>query len=200
MILVKKLIFVEQKEKKGFGHAVYQARKYLNQEPALLMLGDFIYESDLDISCTRQTINAYNKSGGKAVVAIKEVPLQQVSTYGIISGKFCEDRNYLMKVSKMVEKPSTEYAESHLKTKRPKEGETYYATFGQYVLTDEIFMYLEKQIENFETEGGGGEVDITAALADLAKKDELVAVDVAGKSYDVGIPSLYYETFTHYGK
>ena len=90
------------------------------------MLGDFIYESDLDISCTRQTINAYNKSGGKAVVAIKEVPLQQVSTYGIISGKFCEDRNYLMKVSKMVEKPSTEYAESHLKTKRPKEGETYY--------------------------------------------------------------------------
>lgn len=196
----QKLIFVEQKEKKGFGHAVYQARKYLNQEPALLMLGDFIYESDLDISCTRQTINAYNKSGGKAVVAIKEVPLQQVSTYGIISGKFCEDRNYLMKVSKMVEKPSTEYAESHLKTKRPKEGETYYATFGQYVLTDEIFMYLEKQIENFETEGGGGEVDITAALADLAKKDELVAVDVAGKSYDVGIPSLYYETFTHYGK
>ena len=61
-------------------------------------------------------------------------------------------------------------------------------------------MYLEKQIENFETEGGGGEVDITAALADLAKKDELVAVDVTGKSYDVGIPSLYYETFTHYGK
>lgn len=196
----QKITFVVQTEKRGFGHAVYQAREYLNQEPALLLLGDFLYESDLDISCTRQTINAYNKSGGKAVVAIKEIPLEQVSTYGVVSGRFFEDRNYLMKVEKMVEKPSQEYAGKYLKVNKGKDGSGYFATFGQYVLTDDIFSYLENQIEKYDQKGTVAEIDLTAALADLATKDELVAVDVAGRSFDVGIPSLYYDTFTHYGR
>lgn len=190
---------VVQHEKRGFGHAVYQARKYLKKEPVLLMLGDFIYKSNLDISCTQQTINAYNKSGGKAVVSIKRVPFQDSKNYGIIHGHFTKERPYLMNADKMVEKPSEEEARETLSV-----GGECFATFGQYVLTDEVFQYLEKQIEKQEELIKKGlpakEIDITSALLHQAERGELIGVDVDGESFDVGISEMYYRTFKEYGK
>lgn len=191
--------FVVQHEKRGFGHAVYQAREYLNKEPAIMMLGDFIYKSNLDISCTQQTINAYNKSGGKSVVSIKRVPFEDSKNYGIIHGQFTTERPYLMNVDNMVEKPSKEQAEQELSV----DGHCF-ATFGQYVLTDDIFKFLEIEIEKQSEAITLGlpakEIDITSALLDQAKKGELIGVDVDGTSFDVGIPEMYYKTFTEYGK
>lgn len=191
--------FVVQHEKRGFGHAVYQAREHLKGEPAILMLGDFIYKSNLDLSCTQQTINAYNKSGGKSVVSIKRVPFAESKNYGIIHGRFTKDRAYLMNVDNMVEKPSEEEARNSLAVN----GECF-ATFGQYVLTNEIFKHLEIQIEEQSKTIAEGlpakEVDITSALLNQAKKGELIGVDVDGESFDVGIPEMYYKTFTTYGK
>jgi UTP-glucose-1-phosphate uridylyltransferase len=195
-----KIKYAVQRERKGFGHAVYQAKQYLKDEPALLLLGDFIYRSDISFSCTRQTINAYNKSGGKAVVSIKEVPLEEVVRYGIISGEFDDERTYMMQVSRMVEKPTTDDAKDYLGVPDKKGQMKYYATFGQYVLTPEIFDYLEKQIEAGETGGSSEEIDLTEALKSLIEKDGLTGVKVAGKSYDVGIPSAYAETLREYGK
>lgn len=189
----QKVHYVVQKDKNGFGHAVYQARKYLNKEPAIMMLGDFIYKSNLDISCTQQTINAYNKSGGKAVVSIKRIPFEDSMNYGIVHGKFTTERPYLMEVDKMIEKPSKEQAEQELSV-----GGECFATFGQYILTDEIFRYLEQEIEKQEQNPDSGEVDVTKALMNLAKKGELIGVDVDGESFDVGIPEMYYKTFVNY--
>lgn len=191
----RRVHLVVQKEKKGFGHAVYQARKYLKNEPVVMLLGDFIYKSNLDISCTQQTINAYNKSGGKAVVAIKRIPFEDSKNYGIIYGKFTDERPYLMHAEKMIEKPSKEEAEKNLNV----QGECF-ATFGQYVLTDEIFEYLEQEIEKQKVNPDSGEVDVTKALMNMAKKGELIGVDVDGESFDVGIPEMYYRTFVEYGK
>jgi len=81
------------------------------------------------------------------------------------------------------------------------EGECF-ATFGQYVLTDEIFKHLEKEIEEQSTLIKQGlparEIDITSALLHQAKKGELIGVDIDGESFDVGIPQMYYRTFTEY--
>ncbi len=193
-----KLRFVEQREKRGVGHAVYQARRFLKGEPTLLLLGDFLYQSDLEISCTTQVINAYNKSGGKNVVSIKSIPLEQVPNYGILYGRCREDREYLMDVKQMVEKPSVEYAKEYLGVSDKEGKSTYYATFGQYVLTEEIFEYLEQQIEKYDRDGNSAEIDLTSALCAMAGRNELVAVDVAGESFDTGIPSLYFDTFCRY--
>ena len=184
---------IVQKEKKGFGHAVYQAYKYLKKEPVVMMLGDFIYKSNLELSCTRQTINAYNKSGGKAVVSIKRVPFEDSKNYGIIHGKFKTERPYLMDVDRMVEKPDPKSAREELTV----DGECF-ATFGQYVLTDEIFQYLGQEIAKQEQAPESGEVDVTKALMNLAQKGELIGVDVDGESYDVGLPEMYYRTFVEY--
>jgi UTP-glucose-1-phosphate uridylyltransferase len=194
-----KIRYAVQKERKGFGHAVYQAKQFLKDEPALLLLGDFIYRSEISYSCTRQTINAYNKSGGKAVVSIKEVPLEEVVHYGVISGEFDDDRTYMMQVSDMVEKPTVDYAKDYLGVRdKKKQQAKYYATFGQYVLTPDIFDYLGKQIAESAKNGGVGEIDLTYTLKTLAEKGKLTGVKIAGKSYDVGIPSAYAETLQEY--
>jgi len=189
----QKVHFVIQKEKKGFGHAVYQARKYLKGEPAVMMLGDFIYKSNLGISCVQQTINAYNKSGGQAVVSIKKVPFKDSKNYGIIHGVFDEDRPYLMKADSMVEKPDREYAQEKLSVNG-----CCYATFGQYVLTEDVFRYLEQEIEKQNSGKDDAEVDVTKALMRLAQKGELTGVYVDGTSFDVGLPEMYRRTFSEY--
>lgn len=191
----EKIHFVIQKDKRGFGHAVYQAREFLKEEPVLLLLGDFIYKSNLDISCVQQTINAYNKSGGKAIVSIQRIEVADSASYGIIHGKFRDDRPYLMEVDQMVEKPDLTTTKESLLV----DGECF-ATFGIYVLTNEVFAHLEKQITKVEEKITAGEiwreVDLTDALGRLAAKGELIGVDIDGSSFDVGLPEMYYETFT----
>ncbi|MCR5092894.1 MAG: hypothetical protein K6B72_02870 [Lachnospiraceae bacterium] len=191
----QRVSLVVQEEKKGFGHAVYQARKYLNNEPAVLLLGDFLYKSNLELSCTQQTINAYNKSGGKAVVSVKVVPVSDSRHYGIIHGVFRSDRSYILDVDAMVEKPDEEYAKENLLV----EGKCY-ATFGSYVLTDDVFEYLEHQIKENEANREHSEIDLTKALMNAAKNGNLVGVDIDGTSYDVGLPKMYYKTFCAFGK
>lgn len=194
-----KITYVVQKEQKGFGHAVYQAHELVKDDPVLLLLGDFIYKSKIAFSCTTQTINAYNKSGGdKAVVSIKTVPLEQVSNYGILSGQFYPERPYLMDVSDIVEKPSAEFAKKRLGIRDEEGKNLYFATFGQYILTKDVFDYLGQQIEENEQREDAAEIDLTGALQHLAGQHKLTAVDIAGESYDVGIPARYYDTFVSY--
>ena len=194
--LGQKIKMIVQSECKGFGHAVYQAYEYVKKEPVLLMLGDFIYRSDITTSCTKQTMNAYNKSGGRAIVSIKEVPIQDVVHYGVVTGDFTEKRDYMMHVKKMCEKPSVDYASAYLFNYNEKNEKKYYATFGQYVLTSEIFELLGKRIEAMQN--CKSEVDLTFALNQMAEDEKLDAVVIAGRSYDVGIPSAYRETFVNY--
>lgn len=186
---------VVQEEKKGFGHAVYQARKHLNNEPAVMLLGDFLYKSNIEFSCTKQTINAYNKSGGKAVVSIKPVDIDDCKNYGIIHGRFRDERPYLMDVDKMVEKPDRDYAEESLMV----EGKCY-ATFGSYVLTNDIFEYLEHQIKENVENREHSEIDLTKALMSAAENGNLIGVYIDGQSFDVGLPKQYYQTFCEFGK
>ena len=98
-----------------------------------------------------------------------------------------------MDVDRMVEKPDQETARNELSVN----GECF-ATFGQYVLTDEIFQYLEQEIQKQKQNPDSGEVDVTKALMNQAQKGELIGVDVDGESYDVGIPEMYYKTFVEY--
>ena len=160
-----------------------------------MLLGDFLYKSNIELSCTQQTINAYNKSGGKAVVSVKTVPVTDSKYYGIIHGRFRKERPYILDADAMVEKPDEEYSRENLLV----EGKCY-ATFGSYVLTDDVFEYLERQIEENESNREHSEIDLTKALMNTAKNGNLVGVDIDGESYDVGLPRKYYETFIEYGK
>ena len=187
----KKITYVYQKERKGFGHAVYQCREFTNNEPVLLLLGDMIYQSYEDKTCSRQLIDAYEETG-KTMVSMQAVPLENVSSYGILAGTWENESENLLKVTSMVEKPNVADAKDSLKVKTRKDGDKYFCAYGQYVLTPEVFEALEYNIENNITTKG--EIQLKDALDSVRETYGIRGFVFNGKVYDVGTADNYRET------
>jgi UTP-glucose-1-phosphate uridylyltransferase len=195
----KKIKLAVQEDRRGFGHAVYQAREYLDHEPVLLLLGDFVYKSNLNISCARQTINAYQKSGGQLTVSIKEIPPEDVVHYGVLAGSFDGKRSYLMNVREMAEKPAVQYAKDFLAVREARNKDSYFATFGQYVLTPDVFDALQADIEKHDRDDDRSEIQLTTALQKVLEAQGMTGVLIDGRSFDVGIPEAYVRTVAEFG-
>lgn len=194
-----RLKFIVQKQRLGFGHAVYQAREFSDNEPVLMVLGDQIYSSNEERSCTVQLLDAYEKVG-KPMVSVHCVPLESVERYGIIAGKWENKERRCIEVSEIKEKPAREYAEQYLSVPQAESesGEScYFAMFGQYVLTRGVFEALEKNIAAMKTQGG--EIQLTSALEEILATEGIGAFVPNGESYDIGVPSAYKKTVTSFG-
>lgn len=191
------ITFIYQRERKGFGHAVWQARRFTDGEPVLLLLGDFVYRSNTGENCSKQVIDAY-KECGRTLVSVMEVPLDRVVHYGILHGIWDEDET-MMKVDKMIEKPTDDYAREFLGVRNARGERKYYATFGQYVLTHEVFEELDSEITGGNP-SEGEEYGLTAALDRVREKYGMYGFVPKGKSFDIGLPDAYRETMWEYCK
>jgi UTP--glucose-1-phosphate uridylyltransferase len=158
------LHYIRQKEPKGLGHAVWCARKFIGDDPFAVLLGDDIVQAD--VPCTKQLINEYEKTGS-SIIGVQTVPEDQTYRYGIIDPESRDQDLY--KVTKFVEKPEKGTAPSNL------------AIMGRYLLTPEIFTYLDKQ-----EKGAGGEIQLTDAIQKLNETQSVYAYDFAGTRHDVG--------------
>ena len=156
--------YIRQKEPKGLGHAIYCAKTFVGNEPFAVMLGDDVVDSK--VPCLKQLIDCYSEYN-TSILGVQKVPEDQVNKYGIINGRFIEDRVY--KVNDLVEKPSPEEAPSNI------------AILGRFIITPEIF----KHIENTKP-GKGGEIQLTDALKSLITQEVMYAYEFDGKRYDVG--------------
>ncbi|MCA1065341.1 UTP--glucose-1-phosphate uridylyltransferase GalU [Rossellomorea sp. AcN35-11] len=156
--------YIRQKEPKGLGHAVWCARNFIGDEPFAVLLGDDIVQSDTP--CLRQLINRYEEIQA-SVIGVQPVAVDQAHRYGIIDPLSKKDRLY--QVNQFVEKPKQGTAPSNL------------AIMGRYVLTPEIFHYLEKQ-----EIGTGGEIQLTDAIQNLNSAQTVFAYDFEGERHDVG--------------
>lgn len=156
--------YIRQKEARGLGHAVWCARNFIGNEPFAVLLGDDIVQSD--IPCTRQLAQQFERLQ-KSVIGVQNVPDDQTHRYGIVAplGKM----NRLYEVDYFVEKPPAGQEPSRL------------AIMGRYILTPEIFDYLEHQ-----EEGAGGEIQLTDAIQKLNESQGVYAYDFEGTRYDVG--------------
>lgn len=191
--MVQHVTYIYQKERMGFGHAVLLAKHFAENEPVLLLLGDFLYRSNIPENCCKQMIDAY-KECGRTLVGISEVSLDKVVHYGILHGIWNDREETLMKVDTMVEKPTDDYAKEYLGVRDAKGVNKYYATFGQYVLTPEVFSELEHEIYEDQRPTEGKEFGLTAALDVIRNKYGLCAFVPNGTSYDIGLPDAYRET------
>ena len=191
------ITYVVQKEKKGFGHAVWLTRNFSGEEPVLLLLGDFIYRSYTNDSCCKQVIDAYMQVG-KPLVSITETPLEKVVHYGIVHGLWENAEETIMKADSMVEKPACDFAEEYLGVNNQRKEKKYYRTFGQYVITKEVYDELEKEISEGKTQKG--EFQLTDALDAVRDKTGLYAFLPGGQSYDLGLPETYRQTVWEYGR
>ncbi|MEH7335240.1 UTP--glucose-1-phosphate uridylyltransferase GalU [Neobacillus drentensis] len=156
--------YIRQKEPKGLGHAVWCARNFIGDEPFAVLLGDDIVQSDTP--CLRQLINIYEGTHS-SVIGVQTVPNEETHRYGIIDPSLQNGRRY--QVNNFVEKPKPGTAPSNL------------AIMGRYILTPEIFMFLDKQ-----QTGAGGEIQLTDAIQHLNQIQRVFAYDFEGQRYDVG--------------
>jgi UTP--glucose-1-phosphate uridylyltransferase len=156
--------YIRQKEPKGLGHAIWCARRFIGNEPFAVLLGDDIVQAETP--CLLQLIQKYEETGS-SVIGVQPVSDEQTSRYGIIETK--EKLGRLHKVTNLVEKPPKGKAPSNL------------AIMGRYILTPEIFDYLDLQLE-----GAGGEIQLTDAIQRLNAVQDVYAYHFEGKRYDVG--------------
>lgn len=196
----KRLRYVYQREKRGFGHAVYQAAEFSNNEPVLLLLGDTIYRSKSNKPCALQMIEEYERYNSM-MVSIHPVPLTEVSHYGILSGIWEDKDHSILNVSSMTEKPKASYAEDFLGV-RNKEGEKeYYSVFGQYILTPEVFDQLSEDVKKADQEGDTQkEIELTSALEAVRKRNGMMGVRLNGVMYDMGNPKALRRCVQNYSK
>lgn len=184
----KRLHYVYQKEKRGFGHAVYQAAQFAGNEPVLLLLGDTIYRSNSNKPCALQMVEEYERYN-QLMVSIHPVPLADVSHYGILSGVWEDKDRSRLSVSVMCEKPKPSYAEEFLGVRNKSGVREYYSVFGQYILTPEVFSQLHEDIMQKEIDGDHvSEIELTSALEAVRQRSGMMGVRLDGRMYDMGNP------------
>jgi UTP-glucose-1-phosphate uridylyltransferase/mevalonate kinase len=185
----KRLRYVYQREKRGFGHAVFQAAEFAGDDPVLLLLGDTIYRSENNNPCALQMIQEYEKYN-QLMISIHPVPLAEVSHYGILSGVWEDKDHSVLNVSVMQEKPKASYAEEFLGVRNAEGQKEYYSVFGQYILTPEVFEQLRADIKQADAEGDHTrEIELTAALEAVRKNSGMMGIQLRGKMYDMGNPN-----------
>lgn len=156
--------YIRQKEPKGLGHAVWCARKFVDNEPFAVLLGDDIVQSQ--VPCLRQLMNEYEKTLA-SVIAVQNVPRGETDRYGIVDYKSQNGRRH--EIRNLIEKPELGTEPSNL------------AIIGRYIFTPEIFTFLDKQ-----EIGAGGEIQLTDAIQQLNQQQKVFAYQFEGKRFDVG--------------
>ena len=158
--------YIRQKHMRGLGDAILCARSFIDDEPFAVLLGDDVVYNEPN-PALRQMIDIYNDLGA-TILGCQEVPLEKVSSYGIVAGVPVEGKNVL-RVTNMIEKPSVEEAPSRT------------AVLGRYIITPDVFEVLAR------TEPGkGGEIQLTDAIQTMASREAVYAYCFEGKRYDVG--------------
>lgn len=159
------IFFLRQKETRGLGHAVNQARSFVGDEPFAVLYGDDVIISE-DPVCG-QLCRAYEKYG-RGVVGMKEVTEEQIRRYSSLKVDHIDGNDY--HVTDMIEKPATKGQILSM-----------YSVLGRCVLPPQIFDILDRTAP-----GAGGEIQLTDAMCELARTEGMTGVDFVGTRYDMG--------------
>ncbi|WP_375510552.1 sugar phosphate nucleotidyltransferase [uncultured Nostoc sp.] len=193
--LGSRITILLQEEQLGYGHAVFCAKDWVQDEPFLLMLGDHIYASDIDKSCASQILDVYEQVN-QSVVSLITKPAELLDTSGCVTGVW-QELNSILEVTQLYEKPTIEYAQQHLHVQGMAENE-FLCIFGLYLLTPKIFDFLAEHInQNFRERG---EFQLTSCLDRLRQEERMTGYVVKGKCFDTGLPDAYRQTMIDFRK
>ncbi len=157
------VVTVRQQEPLGLGHAVLCAKPVVGNEPFVVMLGDDVI--DAEVPAAKQLAGCYERHG-LGTIALMDVPPAETHMYGIAAGRPVDERT--LRIERLVEKPK-------------KDPPSTLAVIGRYVLPPRIFSILEQV-----TPGVGGEIQLTDALAVLAREEGLLGYRFEGERHDAG--------------
>lgn len=182
----ERVTILTQETQEGFGHAVFCAQDWVQQEPFLVLLGDHVYKSERDVSCATQMLCVFERCG-QSVISLEVSPAAEISHRGCVTGTWKEP-DVLLAVTRLVEKPEVEYARQHLHVPGMAPDQLL-SIFGMYVLLPQIFDYLAAQIRDNQRDRG--EFQLTSALEQLCQDLGMVGYRVQGRSFDTGLPDAY---------
>ena len=176
--LLDRISFVVQQEPLGFGHAVYQAKQFANNEPILLLSGDYLYVSDIaGKHCAQQLIELAIKEDC-SVSAVNPTIEHLIGKYGTLTGKNILNYNGVYEIEKIIEKPSVSQAELELQTPGLRAG-YYLCFFGMSVFKPVIFDLLEAYIVKRKEN-----IQLSPVLQQLSESDKYLALEMKGTRYD----------------
>ena len=159
--------YIRQPRALGLGHAVLCAEKLVGQEPfAVLLADDLMIGQTSGPGILSQMADVFYETQ-QSVLAVQEVPSEQVHRYGIVSGELL--RPGKTQVKRIVEKPRAEQTDSRL------------AVAGRYILTPGIFDMIKSA-----GKGALGEIQLTDGIAELLKHEGVIAYNYLGKRFDCG--------------
>ena len=158
--------FLRQKETKGLGHAVGRARSFVGDEPFVVLYGDDVIFSETPVC--RQLMDVYEKHG-KATVGVKPVPVADLS-------KYCS-----LKVDPVPGEERVNFCTDIIE--KPKKGEEFsnLSILGRVLLTPDVFDIIDAL-----PPGAGGEIQLTDAMATMARTSGVYALEFEGTRYDMG--------------
>jgi len=157
--------YIRQKRALGLGHAVLCAAPWVGNESFGVSLADELIVGET--SAMQQLRTIYEQTGC-SVIGLARVPADAVNRYGMVAA---QDENGLLRLTDMVEKPAVGEAPSDM------------AMIGRYIFTPKLFELLS------ETKAGAqGEIQLTDAIARLAKEEPVYGVLIEGRRFDAGNP------------
>jgi len=171
-------VYVRQAEALGLGHAVLCARPVVGNEPFAVILADDMINGGDDRSCLSQMVDLYDEQNC-SVLGVERIAPEDTNKYGVVKETVLSEG--LSRVDGIVEKPHPEVAPSNL------------AVVGRYILTPAIFDFLVKT-----GRGAGGEIQLTDAIAELLKHEQVLAYEFKGKRYDCGSKLGYLQATVEY--
>ncbi len=166
-------VFIRQSEALGLGHAVLCAQPAVGNEPFAVILPDDLIYNKGGASCIQQMVDVYEQKQS-SVIGTQTVDISESDKYGMVAGPKLEDN--LARIDEIIEKPD------------PAEAPSDQAVVGRYILTPAIFEKLKTT-----KRGAGNEIQLTDAIAELRKMEEIFAYSFTGRRYDCGSKIGYLE-------
>ncbi len=162
---IAKIYYTRQRQALGLGHAIYQAKDFVNNEPFAVLLADDVV--DAEKPALKQMIEVFEKYNAP-IIATMQVEGEAISRFGVIDAEEIEPN--VFRINDMIEKPKFAEAPSDL------------AIIGRYILTPDVFDAIERT-----EKGSGGEIQITDAMRLMLKEGKpFYAVKLDGIRHDAG--------------
>jgi UTP--glucose-1-phosphate uridylyltransferase len=171
--LASALHFIPQPEPRGYGHAIWCAREFTGSEPFLHMVGDHLYVSDM-ATASAQRLMELAEAEACSVSGVQPTRESLLPRFGAVAGRRVSGRSDLYRVDTVIEKPTPTQAEQRLLVPGLRAG-YYLCFFGMHVLTPRVMDTL-----------AGEEMTLSAALAELARHEQYLALEDNGRRYDLG--------------
>lgn len=179
------ITFAVQHEQEGYGHAVYQTKRFANGQPVLLCLGDHLFRGKT-ISPYRELAQLSGQSGGRSVSAVNRLGALDLKGYGTIAGKRRVENSRLIDVSLIIEKPTEAVARAKLLV-NDLPADTWLGWFGMHLLAPSIYAILEEMIRDNIRDNG--EFQLTRAQELQRQREGYLALEMTdAQRFDFGTP------------